>query len=175
VIQLKWTVYQLHQKAKNSFDFHETVDLNELTSLHSDIRRISPVEVKGTGVIESKQVAFDLTITGEMTLPCSRTLVDVNYPFAISTKELFVLHKTDDIEDEDVSVVEDDIIDLTPIVKEEILLEVPMQIFCDQTDVKGAAPQEGNDWAVISEDAHQNRIDPRLEGLKKLLEENNES
>lgn len=143
VIQLKWTVYQLHQKAKNSFDFHETVDLNELTSLHSDIRRISPVEVKGTGVIESKQVAFDLTITGEMTLPCSRTLVDVNYPFAISTKELFVLHKTDDIEDEDVSVVEDDIIDLTPIVKEEILLEVPMQIFCDQADVKGAAPQEG--------------------------------
>ena len=133
---MKWTVYQLHQKAKNSFDFHETVDLNELTSLHSDIRRISPVEVKGTGVIESKQVAFDLTITGEMTLPCSRTLVDVNYPFAISTKELFVLHKTDDIEDEDVSVVEDDIIDLTPIVKEEILLEVPMQIFCDQTDVK---------------------------------------
>ncbi|MCY7531656.1 YceD family protein, partial [Bacillus altitudinis] len=81
---MKWTVYQLHQKAKNSFDFHETVDLNELTSLHSDIRRISPVEVKGTGVIESKQVAFDLTITGEMTLPCSRTLVDVNYPFAIS-------------------------------------------------------------------------------------------
>lgn len=139
VIQLKWTVYQLHQKAKNSFDFHETVDLNELTSLHSDIRRISPVEVKGTGVIESKQVAFDLTITGEMTLPCSRTLVDVNYPFAISTKELFVLHKTDDIEDEDVSVVEDDIIDLTPIVKEEILLEVPMQIFCDQADVKGLA------------------------------------
>lgn len=108
---MKWTVYQLHQKAKNSFDFHETVDLNELTSLHSDIRRISPVEVKGTGVIESKQVAFDLTITGEMTLPCSRTLVDVNYPFAISTKELFVLHKTDDIEDEDVSIVEDDIID----------------------------------------------------------------
>ena len=50
-----------------------------------------------------------------------------------------------------------------------------MQIFCDQADVKGAAPQEGNDWAVISEDAHQNRIDPRLEGLKKLLEENNES
>ncbi|MCY7540965.1 DUF177 domain-containing protein, partial [Bacillus pumilus] len=45
---MKWTVYQLHQKAKNSFDFHETVDLNELTSLHSDIRRISPVEVKGS-------------------------------------------------------------------------------------------------------------------------------
>ncbi|MEH7687730.1 YceD family protein, partial [Bacillus safensis] len=76
---------------------------------------------------------------------------------------------TDDIEDEDVSVVEDDIIDLTPIVKEEILLEVPMQIFCDQTDVKGAAPQEGNDWAVISEDAHQNRIDPRLEGLNNFF------
>ncbi|WP_390895521.1 YceD family protein, partial [Bacillus tropicus] len=78
-------------------EFDETVELNELTKLNSDIRRISPVRVKGRAEIESKQVSFDFTISGEMVLPCSRTLVDVPYPFTIATKELFRFHKSDDI------------------------------------------------------------------------------
>lgn len=43
---MKWTIYQLHQMAKKSFEFDETVELNELTKLNSDIRSISPVRVK---------------------------------------------------------------------------------------------------------------------------------
>lgn len=126
---MKWTIYQLHQMKKPSFEFDETVELHELTKLNSDIRRISPVRVKGRADIKSKQVSFDFTISGEMILPCSRTLVDVPYPFTISTKELFIFHQTDDIEDDDVHTVEDDTIDLTPIVKEEILLEILCKSF----------------------------------------------
>ncbi|MDQ0927392.1 uncharacterized protein QFZ25_001452 [Bacillus atrophaeus] len=172
---MKWTIYQLHQMAKKSFEFDETVELNEMTTLNSDIRNISPVRVKGRADIESKQVSFDFTISGEMILPCSRTLVDVPYPFTISTKELFIFHKTDDIEDEDVQIVEDDTIDLTPIVKEEILLEIPMQIFCESVQKEGAAPQEGKDWQVISEEDKKNQVDPRLAGLEKLLKQDDES
>ena len=110
-----------------------------------------------------------------MVLPCSRTLVDVPYPFTIATKELFRFHKTDDIEDEDVHIAEDDTVDLTPIVKEEILLEIPMQIFCETEQKKGAAPQVGKDWQVISEEDKKNQIDPRLADLKKLLTQDDES
>ncbi|MED2999977.1 YceD family protein [Bacillus velezensis] len=172
---MKWTIYQLHQMAKKSFEFDETVELNELTKLNSDIRRISPVRVKGRAGIESKQVSFDFTISGEMVLPCSRTLVDVPYPFTIATKELFRFHKSDDIEDEDVHIAEDDIVDLTPIVKEEILLEIPMQVFCETEQKEGAAPQVGKDWQVISEEDKKNQIDPRLADLKKLLTQDDES
>ncbi|MDK4204781.1 MULTISPECIES: YceD family protein [Bacillus] len=172
---MKWTIYQLHQMAKKSFEFDETVELNELTKLNSDIRRISPVRVKGCAEIESKQVSFDFTISGEMVLPCSRTLVDVPYPFTIATKELFRFHKSDDIEDEDVHIAEDDIVDLTPIVKEEILLEIPMQVFCETEQKEGAAPQVGKDWQVISEEDKKNQIDPRLADLKKLLTQDDES
>ncbi|MCY9419240.1 DUF177 domain-containing protein, partial [Bacillus inaquosorum] len=28
---MKWTIYQLHQMSKQSFEFDETVELNELT------------------------------------------------------------------------------------------------------------------------------------------------
>ncbi|ATU26616.1 MULTISPECIES: YceD family protein [Bacillus] len=172
---MKWTIYQLHQMAKKSFEFDETVELNELTKLNSDIRRISPVRVKGHAEIESKQVSFDFTISGEMVLPCSRTLVDVPYPFTIATKELFRFHKSDDIEDEDVHIAEDDTVDLTPIVKEEILLEIPMQVFCETEQKEGAAPQVGKDWQVISEEDKKNQIDPRLADLKKLLTQDDES
>lgn len=172
---MKWTIYQLHQMAKKSFEFDETVELNELTEANSDIRRISPIWVKGRADIESKQVAFNLTISGEMVLPCSRTLVDVPYPFSISTKELFIFQKTEDIEDEDIHIVEDDIIDLTPIVKEEILLEIPMQIFCESFQENGAAPQKGKGWQVISDEDRMNQIDPRLAGLEKLLKQDDES
>ncbi|MDA1475658.1 YceD family protein [Bacillus changyiensis] len=171
---MKWTIHQLNQMPKKSFEFDETVDLNEL-SQNSDIRSISPVNVKGKATIESKQVAFDISISGEMILPCSRTLVDVRYPFSISTKELFLFHKMDEIEDEDVHIVEDDLIDLTPIVKEEILLEIPMQIFCESVQKEEGAPQEGKDWQVITEDDRKHQIDPRLADLEKLLKQEDES
>jgi uncharacterized protein len=172
---LKWTVYQLNQLAHKGLEFDETLDLNELTKANTDIRRISPVRVKGQAVIDSKQAAFDFTISGEMTLPCSRTLVDVVHPFSISAKELFLFYGSDEEEEDDVHVVENDVVDLTPIIKEEILLEVPMQIFADSDEKPGAAPQQGQDWQVVSEEEHENRVDPRLAELKKLLNNDNES
>lgn len=45
---------------EKSFEFDETVELNELTKLNSDIRRISPVRVKGRAEIESSR--FRLTL-----------------------------------------------------------------------------------------------------------------
>ncbi|MCY9268213.1 YceD family protein [Bacillus licheniformis] len=171
---MKWTIHQLNQMPKKDFEFDETVDLSELFQ-SSEIRSISPVRVKGRAEIRSKQAAFDFTISGEMILPCSRTLVDVRYPFSISTKELFIFHKTEEMEDEDIHIVEDDLIDLTPVVKEEILLEIPMQIFCESVQKEEGAPQEGKDWQVITEDDRKDRIDPRLAGLGKLLKQEDES
>jgi uncharacterized protein len=67
------------------------------------------------------------------------------------------------------------LIDLTPVVKEEILLEIPMQIFCESVQKEEGAPQEGKDWQVITEDDRKDRIDPRLAGLGKLLKQEDES
>ena len=58
---------------------------------------------------------------------------------------------------------------MTPIVKEEILLEIPMQIFCESEQEEEGAPQEGKDWQVISEEDRKDRIDPRLAGPRKAL------
>lgn len=91
---LKWSVHQLYKLQKKGLQINEDVDLYDLVQNHPDLREITPVHVQGHADISSMKVIFHLTITGEMTLPCARTLVDVKYPFEIRTSETFCLAPT---------------------------------------------------------------------------------
>lgn len=58
-----------------------------------------------------------------------------------------------------------------PIIHELVLLEIPLQVFSDEEENKQeAAPQEGKFWKLIKEEEQQNKIDPRLASLAKLLD-----
>jgi uncharacterized protein len=168
---LKWTISQLNQLQNKGLKIEEEIDLSELVTSHQDIRDISPVSVSGRADIGSTEVTFHLSISGSMVLPCSRTLVDVQYPFSIDTTETFLLKPADYDTEEDFHLAEGDIVDLTPIIKEILILEIPIQVFCDDgANEEGAAPQSGKDWEVITEDDQNNKIDPRLAGLAKFFE-----
>jgi len=171
---LKWTINQLNQLAHKGLTIDETVDVKDIMELEKSIRDISPVHVTGRADLSSTKASFHITISGSMILPCSRTLVDVKFPFEIGTTETFLLKDTSvyDLEsDEDVHLIRGEVIDLLPIIKENILLEIPMQIFCDDSNSEDAAPQSGQDWEVITEDDNKNKIDPRLAGLAKFFED----
>ncbi|MCM3441214.1 YceD family protein [Metabacillus halosaccharovorans] len=168
---MKWTISQLHQLQSKGLKIDEGIDLSDLVRTHSDIRDISLVNVKGRADISSTKATFHLSISGSMVLPCSRTLVDVPYPFSIDTTETFLLKPSDYETEEDFYLPEGDVIDLIPIIKEIIVVEIPMQVFCDDvTNEEGAAPQAGKDWEVISEEDQNNKIDPRLAGLANFFE-----
>ena len=172
---MKWTINQLNQLQSKGLNIEEDIDLSDLVTSHPDIRDISKVRVSGRADLSSTKVTFHLSISGSMVLPCSRTLVDVQYPFSIDTTETFLLKPADYDTDGDFHLAEGDIVDLTPIIKEILILEIPMQVFCDDVrNVEGAAPQSGKDWEVISEEDQNNKRDPRLEGLAKFFE-NDES
>ena len=91
-----------------------------------------------------------MSIKGHLTLPCSRTLVDVNYPIDVETTETFLLNDSIYEREEEVHQVKGDVIDLMPIINEILLLEVPMQVFVKDRTEEGA-PQSGKDWEVIHE------------------------
>ncbi|KKI93753.1 hypothetical protein WQ54_01480 [Bacillus sp. SA1-12] len=168
---MKWTISQLHQLQSKGLRIDEEIDLSELITSHEDIRDITPVNVSGRADISSTKVTFHLSISGSMVLPCSRTLVDVQYPFSIDTTETFLLKPADYDTEEDFYLAEGEMVDLTPVIKELILLEIPMQIFCDDgMNEEGAAPQSGKDWQVISEEEQKDKVDPRLAGLAKFFE-----
>ncbi|MEH7386832.1 YceD family protein [Bacillus sp. JJ1521] len=171
---MKWTINQLNQLARKGLMIEETVDVKDLMEFDNSIRDISPVQVTGRADLSSTKASFHITISGSMILPCSRTLVDVKFPFEIQTTETFLLRETSDYDlesEEDVYQVRGEVIDLLPLIKENILLEIPMQIFCDDSNSEDAAPQSGQDWEVITEDDRKNKIDPRLAGLAKFFED----
>lgn len=161
---------QLNQFRNNGIILDDMVDVSELTKI-SEIRQIPPVHVKGHGEFGSNKVTFTLTIEGTMILPCSRTLKDAEHSFKIETTETYLLSPEGyaDPDDDNLHQVEGEVLDLLPMIKENILLEIPIQIFCDDLSGEGGAPQSGNGWEVITEDTKKDKIDPRFAALKDFF------
>lgn len=175
MIQLKWTLSQLQKYRNKDFLIDEIVRVDEIKKDDPTIREVSPMHITGRGDIDSTKVTFHLKIEGYLILPCSRTLVDVKLPINVETTETFLLQASEYEEEEEVNQVIGDTLDLRPLIREILLLEIPMQVFCDDVNTEGAAPQSGKDWEVVSEKDLSKRIDPRLAGLAKFFDENDSS
>jgi uncharacterized protein len=175
VIQLKWTLSQLQKYRNKDFPIDETIRVDEIKEVDSTIREVSPMHISGRGDIDSTKVTFHLKIEGHLILPCSRTLVDVKLPINVETTETFLLQGSVYETEEDAYQVKGDVIDIMPIIREILLLEVPMQVFCEDVNSEEAAPQSGKDWEVVHEEEQSKKIDPRLAGLAKFFNENNSS
>jgi uncharacterized protein len=172
---MKWTLNQLQKYRNKDFPVDEIIRVDEIKETDPSIREVSPIHVIGRADIDSTKVTFHLKIEGHLILPCSRTLVDVNYPINVETTETFLLQDSEYDGNDEVHQLKDDCIDLLPIIREIVLLEVPMQVFCEDVNSEGAAPQSGNDWEVVHEDDQSKKIDPRLEKLAKFFDDNNNS
>ncbi|MED5074995.1 YceD family protein [Anoxybacillus geothermalis] len=175
---MKWTVQQLRRFQHKEMAIDETVDVSDLKQIDTLIRDISLVRVQGKADVGSTKFTFHLTLSGTMVLPCSRTLVDVTHPFSIKTTETFFVDGGDVAEtDEDTHIVTGNMVDLNPIIRELILLEIPLQLIADNPGADGA-PQHGEGWDVLTEEQWEktleeraaNKVDPRLAGLAKFFD-----
>ena len=175
MIHLKWTLSQLQKYRNKDFLIDEIIRVDEIKETDPSIRVVSPMHITGRGDIDSTKVTFHLNIVGYLILPCSRTLVDVKLPINVETTETFLLQGSEYETEEESHQVKGDMIDLKPVIREILLLEVPMQVFCEDFDSEKAAPQSGKDWEVVHEEVVSNRIDPRLAGLAKFFDENKPS
>ncbi|MGJ7922507.1 YceD family protein [Neobacillus sp. LXY-4] len=172
---MKWTISQLQKYRAKGLIIDETIQVDDMSKVESSIRAVSPMHISGRADIGSTEVTFHLAIKGHLILPCSRTLVDVNYPINVETTETFLLNASEYEVGEEVHQVKGDVIDLMPVIQEILLLEVPMQVFCDDVKTGEGAPQSGKDWEVIQEQNHTQKVDPRLAGLAKFFDENDSS
>ncbi|GAB2543058.1 YceD family protein [Gracilibacillus alcaliphilus] len=167
---MKIFIQKIKQSQQSSYPFHEQVNVSELAELDNDIRAIEPVTVDGQAWMDGEDITCDFTIRGTMILPCARTLVDVKYDFDIHTIEQFTTSSYH--QEEDVFVINGEILDLTPFIKENILLEVPLRVFADDEQLEANTIQEGNGWTLITEEQQSEKVDPRLEKLQSLLNDN---
>ncbi|MDY0405976.1 YceD family protein [Virgibacillus sp. 179-BFC.A HS] len=171
---MKFTLTQIKKSAhQQPFSFEGDVDVSELEKMNNDIRKIGHVHVKGECNLQGNEFIFSFTIHGKMILPCARTLVDVPYPFDIHATEIFSTSEAYK-EDDEIHPIHGEVLDLTPYIKENILLEVPFRVFSDDPEaMKKGVPSEGRDWEVITEETDKKTIDPRLQKLASLLKDDN--
>lgn len=158
---LQWII-----KHKGTFDFEEELTFpSELFEKYTQINNLKDVVVSGTGNLDTrdKRLYVELNIKGTMILPCALTLEDVDYPFDIHSTEIFSFEKPDPLED--VHETKRDVVDLTPVVFENIMLEVPMRVVKDDANIK----ESGKGWKILdslSSEKDEDYIDPRLAKLK---------
>lgn len=172
---MKWSLQELKNFYRKPLTFEQNVDASGVMEKDPEIRSIDPVYVEGYADVTQQKATFYLTIKGKMVLPCASTLVDVEFPFSVKTTEIFIFDPNYTVfeDEESLHKVEGHYVDLLPVIEEHILLEKPLKITAgDVTD--GPAPKEGKGWQRITDEDRQNRVDPRLAGLAKFFDKDNE-
>ena len=109
------------------------------------------------------------SLRNRTSVECVRCLTDFEMPYEIEISELFVYPAPTPPDPQNLNTVDEGgFIDLSPIVREEGVLAVPIQALC-RSDCKGLCPQCGTNWNEAACDCVNDDIDPRLEALRALL------
>lgn len=157
----------------HEFEFLLAPEEIALDSEDAELKNAVRVTGKLTKHIAQTDVAG--TISAELEIECSRCLqkIDKDLEFAFEaafvTPENFTEAKEAELnaKDLDVSVFEGDKIDLTELVREQILLNLPEQVFCRE-DCKGLCDKCGANRNLIDCNCKEKEIDPRWAALKNL-------
>lgn len=158
-------------KQNGTFTIDESLTFpREMFEKYAHINDLKDIIVKGTGNLDVREnrLYVDLHIKGIMILPCALTLEEIEYPFDINSTEIFSFDKPDPLED--AHEVKKNVVDLTPVVFENIMLEVPMRVVKDDAKIQ----VEGKGWKIVdtsSKEKDEEYIDPRLAKLKDYFKD----
>lgn len=146
------------------FSFPQLNFSSELTLV--DIQGKIVISVTEDGVVAEGNL-------GALTqLVCSRCLNDFWQPLEISFTEIFSAHPAEDSGEQKLPA--DRSIDLTPIIRDYATLDIPIRQICAE-DCKGLCADCGMNLNQKDCGHHQESIDPRMEGLRELLENKDSS
>lgn len=126
----------------------------------------SPVEldVRLESVVEGVLVTGIATV--EIRGECVRCLVEVSDSMEIDIQELFV-YPGSEAEEDEASRLEGDLIDLEPLLRDGVVLDLPFQPLCRE-DCQGLCVECGANLNDNPDHDHESTLDPRWEKLRRL-------
>ncbi|MBO2942737.1 DUF177 domain-containing protein [Paenibacillus sp. F411] len=152
--------------------FHQTVDVSQTVKGRKDIIEVKPLQAD---LAARSSVDGSIVVTGrlqgDLVMHCSRCLDPVNEHVDIPFHEVFQpVDSLDNLQDEndDITYVEGESVDLADYVKEALLLYLPLAPVC-RKDCSGLCPKCGRDLNEGSCGCDTEVIDPRLAGLKDFF------
>lgn len=154
------------------FDFFVSPDEIDL---EDEAKLKNAAHTKGILTKHIAQTDVEGVINAEIELECTRCLQKIEqnfeFPFAAAfvSSENYTQAKEAELnaEDLDVSIIEGNEIDLSELVREQILLNLPEQVFC-QENCKGLCEKCGANRNLIDCNCKEKEIDPRWSALKNL-------
>ena len=143
----------------------EILGVPEGSAVDIDLRLEAVME----GVLVSGTADADLE--GE----CARCLEPIVDSVHVDLQELFVYddphhHHRGDDQDDDVSRLEDDLIDLEPLLRDAVVLALPFQPLCRE-DCPGLCTECGARLADDPDHRHEEPIDPRWAALGDVVQQ----
>ncbi len=155
--------------------FVHVYQVNELPLDDPEVRLVGPGEVSGRVRRAGKEVELRGNLHAKVEVVCGRCLKPVELPISTEFTERFVravswaaeeqheLHE----EDLNIGVFDGKAIELDDLVREELLLAVPVNVLCSQ-DCKGLCPICGVDRNLNDCQCENDEIDSRWQGLEHL-------
>ena len=107
------------------------------------------------------------TARAEVTGACARCLTDLRRDLEVELQELYAYPESDAAEDE-AGRVQDDAIDLEPMLRDAVVLALPFRPLCAD-DCAGLCPRCGARLANDPDHRHDEESDPRWAALASLL------
>jgi uncharacterized protein len=142
----------------------EVLRVPEGSPVELDLRLEAVMEgVLVTGTAHASLVGECVRCLAEIGGTGNEQSVDVNF------QELYVYedHALPEEEDDEVSTLQDDLVDLEPLLRDAVVLALPFQPLCED-DCPGLCPDCGVRLADDPDHAHEAAIDPRWAALADL-------
>ncbi|MBA2501829.1 MAG: DUF177 domain-containing protein [Pyrinomonadaceae bacterium] len=160
-------------------EFSHRYASGELTLEDERIRFAEQVSLSGRATRKGVEVQLRGKINTRVEVACDRCHRDVSFSISTDFDVKYVPAQNDDVsetaelgaDDLDASVYEDGWVDADELVREQVLLSVPMRLLC-QDECKGLCAGCGADLNSETCSCRQDEIDPRWAALAALKEKN---
>ncbi len=131
----------------------------------------APVQTR----LRLESVMEGVLVSGEVEVPltgsCARCLEEFEDTLTLDVQELYAYEgsTTEETSDEDeVRLVEGEYIDLEPMLRDAVVLSLPLAPVCDE-DCAGLCAECGQRWDDLPDDHSHEQLDPRWAGLADRL------
>lgn len=152
------------KKINKSLDF--TLDLKTLEFDNEELKVIEPLKFQGFVKAYNSIITISGNVIGTIEVRCSRCLKNFSQSINLDFTEEFTnnLNK----EDDSITLVEDDIIDIVEVVVNNVISTLPIKKLCRE-DCKGLCHQCGVDLNVHSCTCNTEDVDVRMAKLMDLF------
>lgn len=169
-------IIDLIKQGNSPLDFDLSIPAEEIDLDNENVRLRGDIAAKGSLTKRIVQTDIEGEIKTEIEIDCTRCLSSITRSLEIPFHASYIAPEnyTDEKEAElrgddlDIAISEDDRVDMTELVREQILLNLPEQVLC-KDDCKGLCPKCGADRNLIDCKCEEKEIDPRWSALEDLI------